>query len=110
MGSSELSNASETEKNGYIVFNPDRSLASIIFKEMKYLNVGLLILLLFGCKSFDKDYYERITQIKFPNNYKVIASADNIEFMTITILTLINHLARILRRKTILSVLIKCIP
>jgi hypothetical protein len=55
---------------------------------MKYLNIGLLILLLFSCNSFDKDYYERITQIKFPNAYRMIASADNIEFMTITILDL----------------------
>jgi hypothetical protein len=55
---------------------------------MKYLNLGLLLLMLCGCKSFDRDYYERTTEIEFPNKYKMIATADNHEFLTITILDL----------------------
>jgi hypothetical protein len=55
---------------------------------MKYLKLCLLLLISCSSKSFDKDYYERITKIEFPNNYKIIATADNGEFLTFTILDL----------------------
>lgn len=51
----------------------------------------MIFLNLFGCTSrqnFDKDYYERVTRIKFPDNYDVVTTADNGEFVTITILKL----------------------
>ena len=32
---------------------------------------------------FDKDYYERISGIKFPDKYKIIETRDNGEFVTI---------------------------
>jgi hypothetical protein len=38
--------------------------------------------------SFDKDYYEKTTNISFPDNYKVVATADNGEYLTMTILDL----------------------
>ena len=38
--------------------------------------------------SFEKSYYEKTTNIKFPDNYEFVASADNGEWMTITILDL----------------------
>lgn len=53
--------------------------------------IGLTFLLL-GCgstnDSFEKDYYEKTTKISFPYNYSVVATADNGEFLTITILDL----------------------
>lgn len=68
---------------------------------MKGISVIFISLLLFsGCSTgdsnkdflteptFEKEYYEKVTNIKFPKNYKVIASADNGEFVTITIIDL----------------------
>ena len=55
---------------------------------MKYFTLCVLLLMSCSSKSFEKDYYERITKIEFPNNYKIIATADNGEFLTITILDL----------------------
>jgi hypothetical protein len=38
--------------------------------------------------SFEKDFYEKTTKINFPKDYEIIASIDNGEFLTITILDL----------------------
>ncbi len=38
--------------------------------------------------SFEKEYYENITKIKFPHKYKIVATEDNGEFLTITIIDL----------------------
>ncbi len=58
---------------------------------MRLFIIILLFLYLFGCttrQNFDKDYYERVTKIKFPDNYNIVTTADNGEFVTITILDL----------------------
>ena len=48
------------------------------------------MLLLDSCnmqkENFDRNFYEKSTNIKFPDKYKVVATADNGEFVTITIL------------------------
>jgi len=38
--------------------------------------------------TFDKVFYESVTSIKFPKDYKFITTADNGEFLTITIIDL----------------------
>ena len=49
----------------------------------------ILSVILVSCKDkFEKSYYEKTTNIKFPDNYKFVATADNGEFMTIAILDL----------------------
>jgi hypothetical protein len=50
----------------------------------------VLLILIIGCLScnseidFDRDYYESISGIKFPEKYKVIETWDNGEFVTTT--------------------------
>lgn len=59
--------------------------------DMRNIRVILILLTLLGCSSglsFEKDYYEKVTKIKFPAKYKVVATADNGEFVTITIIDL----------------------
>ncbi len=36
--------------------------------------------------AFEIEYYEKVTKIKFPTKYNVVATADNVEYVTITIL------------------------
>ena len=50
--------------------------------------IGTVILLVSCGNNFEKDSYERITNIKFPDHYKLVGTADNKEFITITILDL----------------------
>lgn len=38
--------------------------------------------------SFDKEYYEKTSKISFPENLSVVATVDNGEFLTLTILDL----------------------
>jgi hypothetical protein len=59
--------------------------------KMKRLIIFSFLTLLIACNShtgFERRYYERTTKIKFPNNYKVVATVDNQEFITITLLDL----------------------
>ena len=37
-------------------------------------------------RGFEKDYYEKVTSIKFPESYDLVAAADNGEYLTIAIL------------------------
>lgn len=58
---------------------------------MRLFIIIFLFLNLLGCtprQNFDKDYYEKVTKIKFPDNYNIVTTADNGEFVTITILDL----------------------
>jgi len=48
-----------------------------------------LAISLFSCREgFDKNYYQKITNIKFPDNYELVATIDNGEFKTMTVLDL----------------------
>lgn len=52
---------------------------------MKYFAVVLFFIYPTACNwndAFDKDYYERITQKPLPDNYKVLESFDNAEWLT----------------------------
>ncbi len=58
---------------------------------MKNIFSFLVLIIFSGClgltsNSFDKDYYEKTTKIIFPDNYSVVATVDNGEFLTMTIL------------------------
>ena len=53
-------------------------------RKFTLLALSLLLFFLHSCSSFDKEFYERITGIKFPKNYEVIESYDNGEFYTTT--------------------------
>lgn len=56
---------------------------------MKHLIIFSFLSVLCACSSnlgFETNYYEQITKIKFPEKYKVVATADNGEFVTITII------------------------
>ena len=66
------------------------STASLLADNFKRLTVILsLTAFLVSCgDSFEKSYYEKTTNIQFPDKYKFVATADNGEFMTITILDL----------------------
>lgn len=58
---------------------------------MKYLVQIVFFIFVWGCDSapsFEKDYYELITKIKFPDQFNTITTSDNGEFLTITILEL----------------------
>lgn len=60
---------------------------------MKNILLFLVATILTSClgmisNSFDKEYYEETTKIKFPDDIKVVATADNGEFVTITIIDL----------------------
>lgn len=53
---------------------------------MKYLYIFFCSMFLTACfEPFEKDYYERITNIKFPSNYKVLETFDNGEWLTATV-------------------------
>jgi hypothetical protein len=42
--------------------------------------------ILLACEiQFDKDYYEKVSGIKFPDKYKVLETFDNGEFLTATV-------------------------
>jgi hypothetical protein len=54
---------------------------------MKIFALIILTFLLISCDNqidFDKNYYERISGIKFPKKYSVIETCDNGEFATTT--------------------------
>jgi len=56
---------------------------------MFLLRICAIISILFSCNSaqeFDIDFYQKTTHIQFPKNYNVITTADNGEYLTITIL------------------------
>ncbi len=55
---------------------------------MNWFRIFLLLFFIYSCRHFDKSYYEKISHVKFPQKYKIVASADNGEFMTIAILDL----------------------
>jgi hypothetical protein len=60
---------------------------------MKISFLFLIVFLLSACLNwaddlFDKDYYEKTTKINFPDNYTTLATVDNGEFLTLTILKL----------------------
>jgi len=56
---------------------------------MRYILPMIIATLLLSCfnssTSFEKDYYERITGIKFPKDYEVLETFDNMEFLTGTV-------------------------
>lgn len=58
---------------------------------MKHITVIFLLFFFWDCSShpdFEASYYEQTTKIKFPSKYNFVATADNGEFLTITILDL----------------------
>lgn len=59
-------------------------------KNILFFSIAIILTSCLGITnySFDKDYYERTTKIKFPDDIKVVATADNGEFVTITIIDL----------------------
>jgi hypothetical protein len=66
------------------------TLCAISAVDMKKYLTFFILLILTSCggPSFEKEYYEQSTKIKFPMDYTVVATADNGEFLTITILDL----------------------
>ena len=56
---------------------------------MRHLPIIILTLLLSSCFDnkikFEKEYYEKTTRIKFPENYVVLETFDNGEFLTGTV-------------------------
>jgi hypothetical protein len=56
---------------------------------MRHHSIIILTLLLTSCFDnnikFEKEYYERTTRIKFPENYTVLETFDNGEFLTGTV-------------------------
>lgn len=56
---------------------------------MKYSKILILTFLIISCVNkkidFEKEYYERISGIKFPEKYEVLESFDNGEFLTGTV-------------------------
>src|SRR2546423_11765883 len=56
---------------------------------MRHFSIIILTLLLTSCFDnkiqFEKDYYERTTRIKFPENCRVLETFDNGEFLTGTV-------------------------
>lgn len=58
---------------------------------MKKVIAIFFLTVFWGCDSstkFDADYYEKITHIKFPADYQVLAAGDNGEYATIAVLKL----------------------
>lgn len=59
---------------------------------MRHFAFLLFIFFLTGCSGnnarFDKEYYEMATQISFPENYTVLETFDNGEFLTGTVFQL----------------------
>lgn len=57
---------------------------------MQKTTISVIILFLFiSCTQtiyFEKDFYEKVSGIKLPNDYTLIATVDNGEFVTATIL------------------------
>ena len=71
-----------------ILITPQNSL-SFFNNFTRWLLICTLSVVLVSCgDSFEKSYYEKVTRIKFPDNYKFVATADNGEYLTITILDL----------------------
>ncbi len=55
---------------------------------MKYLYIFFITVFFTACvEPFEKDYYERISKIKFPNKYKVLENFDNGEWLIATVLS-----------------------
>ncbi|WP_153799359.1 hypothetical protein [Foetidibacter luteolus] len=54
--------------------------------------VALSLLIATSCNSgsyyFEKDYYEKVTGIKFPSKYKVLETFDNGEWVTAVVLSI----------------------
>lgn len=72
------------------LYNANRLiLATIIF--MKKLNYFILFFLS-GCihlpGSFDKEFYQSVSGIKLPDEYNVLESVDNLEFVTGTVFSI----------------------
>jgi hypothetical protein len=66
---------------------------------MKHFICLLAIFLLGSCTytSFEKEYYERISEVRFPDHFTLVESIDNGEFITLAVLVLAekgNHFVR----------------
>ena len=65
---------------------------------MRQILVCIVTVLLFSCHpigdSFERVYYEKISGIKFPDNYKVLETFDNGEWLTGTVLKIDNATLR----------------
>ena len=74
-----------------ISLNNEKSTAEVAGKLLpgRYSLVILIILILtaffYRGKQFEKNYYERISGIKFPGNYEVLETFDNGEWLTGTV-------------------------
>lgn len=56
----------------------------------QYISIFSFLVFISSCfeKTFEKEYYERVSGIKFPNHYKVLESFDNGEWLTGTVLAI----------------------
>ena len=65
---------------------------------MRLTLIFIVTILLFSCRpfgdSFEKSYYEKINGLKFPNNYSVLETFDNGEWLTGTVLKIDNATLR----------------
>lgn len=56
----------------------------VINKNKNLIIIYLILFFLLSCSSFDKEFYERITGIKFPKGIELIETYDNGEFYATT--------------------------
>jgi hypothetical protein len=74
------------------------TLASTLMRHFSIIILALLLASCFDNKiKFEKEYYEKITRIKFPEKYTVLETFDNGEFLTGTVfqmdsVTLLNFI------------------
>jgi hypothetical protein len=65
---------------------------------MRQTLIFIITILLFACHSigdsFEKGYYEKISGIRFPDDYKVLETFDNGEWLTGTVLKIDNATLR----------------
>ena len=58
---------------------------------MKIFLLCATIFIITGCydlqPTFEKDFYRKVSGLEMPSSYKVIESADNLEWLTVTTLT-----------------------
>ncbi|MBV4360518.1 hypothetical protein [Pinibacter aurantiacus] len=52
------------------------------YRNIIFITLPFVLFFLFSCASFDKEFYERVTNIKFPKAIKIIETYDNGEFYT----------------------------
>jgi len=56
---------------------------------MRYVQIIIFLLLFSSCfdgdRGFEKEFYEKVTGIRFPRNYKILDTYDNGEFLTGTV-------------------------